>query len=136
MANKHERMLAELEELYTPYSDFFGSELTRIEGLIKEYEKSKDPVFASFREHPMTIKFFKHAAGIYRQSKMQLANDDGSLSKEDRIRLHVSSLWALAWIKFVGGDPVKMQQEIENEIERVATSAGIELHELSTQAGE
>ena len=130
MSTKHDNLLKELRELYEPFSDFFGGELTRVEGLITRYEKSKDPVFQSFREHPVTRKYFKHCARVYSNSKMQLANDDGTLSKEDRIRLHVSSLWALAWIKYVGGDPAKMQEEIEAEIERIAVSAGIDM--LST----
>lgn len=127
MAKKHEKILDELREMYDPYSDFFGAELSKLEALTEQYEKSKDPVFQSFREHPITRKYFQHAARVYRQSKMQLANDDGTLKQEERIRLYVSSLWALAWIKYVGGDPAKVQQEIEGEIERAATEAGLDL---------
>jgi hypothetical protein len=138
MAKRHEQVLKELRDLYEPLSEYYGKELNQVETLIRQYEQSKDPEWKSFREHPVTKKIFKHSAGVYRRSKMQLANDDGTLSKEDRIRLYVSTLWALYYIRFVGQDPLKVQEDVEREIDKMALSAGLDLpdDELSTEGGE
>jgi hypothetical protein len=131
MTTKYEEYLDKLMKAYEPYADFAGSEIEKIDTLSKRLAEMKDPEWISFREHPIAIRLYKHAANVYKASCMAMQNDDGSLSKEDRIKLHMSKLWAMWYIRSLGGDPKKIKNEVEKEIERFAESAGIK--DLSTE---
>lgn len=125
MSTKSEEYLDKLMKAYEPYADFAGAELEKIDILSQKLEEMKDPEWMSFREHPTTMRLYKHAVGVYRASCMTLQNDDGSLEKEDRIKLHISKLWSLWYVRALGGNPRKIREEVEKEIERFAEAAGV-----------
>lgn len=123
--NKSETYLEKLREAYEAYPEIAGSELAKIDSLADEMSRLKDPVWKAFKDNPITQRLFKQAVNTYRSCKMNLANDDGSLPSQERAKLHMSSLWALWYIKALGGDPELLRQNIEAEIERFAMGAGI-----------
>lgn len=118
-------ILEKIREEYSPYAEFAISELEKVDALRKEWERTKDPEWAAFRDNPKTQALFKHAANIYRNVKMQLANDDGQMKQEERMKLHISGLWARWFIQALGGRPEDMQKQVEEEITRFADVAGI-----------
>lgn len=117
--------LKRLRKEYEPYADWVGTELGQIEAFEVALEKTQDPAWVAFRENPITQKLVKHCQSVYSSCKSTMANDDGRLSQEERMRMHVSSLWALWMLKSVGGDPKKVQQDVEAQIQAFAESAGI-----------
>jgi hypothetical protein len=127
MSERHEHILDRLQAEYEPFSSVAGAELAQIDALREEMEKGKDPLYTSFRSHPLVIKLFKSAASTYKQAKMQMANDTGSLSQEERIRLHISTLWAQWYMQALGGDPQMIKEQTERDIENFARGAGIDI---------
>lgn len=123
--SKASDQLQRLRAEYEPYADWVGAELGQIEALETALEKSKDPAWIAFRENPVTQKLMKHCLTVYSSCKSTLANDDGKLTQEERMRLHVSSLWAVWFLKSVGGDPNKARQDVEAQIQSFAESAGV-----------
>lgn len=121
----HEDVLEKIRAEYEPYSEFSVSELQKVDSLREQWEKTKDPEWIAFRENPKTQALFRHAAAVYRNVKFQLANDDGKMSQDERMRLHVSSLWAAWFMRALGGRPEAVQKQIEEEIVRFAEAAGI-----------
>lgn len=123
---KASEQLQKLRDAYEPYEAWVGAELGKIEALQNALEKSRDPALKAFRENPVTQDLFKSAYKSYRSSKSILANDDGRLSQEERAKLHIGTLWASWYMRALGGDPKKVQQEVEKEIQSFAEAAGVE----------
>lgn len=115
--SKASEQLQKLKDAYEPYDAWVGAELGKIEALERELEQAKDPVFIAFRENPITRKLFDSAYKSYRSSRSVLANDDGKLSSEERMKLHIGTLWAMWYMRALGGDPKKAQQKVEAEIQ-------------------
>lgn len=121
----HQEILEKIRKEYEPYSEFAVSELQKVDKLREDWEKTKDLEWIAFRDNPKTHALVKHCASVYRNTKMQLANDDGKMTQDERMRLHISSLWALWFIRSLGGRPQDVQREVEAEITRFAEVAGI-----------
>lgn len=125
--SKHDEYLEKLTKMYEALPEFYGSELKMIDTLASKLEETRDPEWLSFREHPTAIRLYENAVKIYRTSCMQMINDEGEMSKDDRIKLHISKQWALWYIRALGGNPRKIKEEVEKEIEKFAESSGISL---------
>lgn len=129
--SKHKEILEEIRELYAPYGDMGIAlgELQKVDSLIAKLDTLKDPEWIAFRENPVTLKLFKASVALYRSAHNELANDDGVMTQVDRARLFVAKRWAMWFIKSLGGDPKKIKDEVEREVERFAKAAGIETKE-------
>lgn len=125
--SKHLDILEKIKEEYAPYEEFAVSELQKVDQLRNDWEKAKDPEWLAFRENPKTQALFKHCANVYKSGRLQLANDDGSLTQEQRMKLHISGLWAQWFMKSLGGSPETVRKSVEEEITRFAQAAGIVL---------
>lgn len=123
----HLDVLKQIEDEYAPYSEYAVSELKKVEALRADWERTKDPEWLAFRENPKTQKLFQHCANMYRQVKLQMANDDGSMTQDMRIRLHISSLWSAWFMQTLGGSPESVKKQVEQEIVRFAEVAGVKL---------
>ena len=122
---KSKEYLDELSKIYSQYPEIAGAELEKIDILTRRMDELKDPEWIAFRENEVTLRLYRHSVAVYKASCRAMQSDDGSLSREDRIKLHMSRLWAIWFIKSLGGDPKKIKDEVEREIERFAESAGI-----------
>lgn len=110
---------------YEPYAEVAISELKTADKLREEWERSQDPEWIAFRENPKTIALYKHASNVYKNVRLSLANDDGTMKQEERMKLHISSLWASWFMRSLGGDPAKVRKEVEREILKFAEAAGV-----------
>lgn len=125
MSAKIPTYLEELRKAYQPYADFAGAELAKIESLAEQWEQTQDPVWLAFRDNPITKRLLKNALGTYKASKRTLANDDGKLEKDERLKLHLSAMWAAWYMKALGGNPEVIKEQVEAEIETFAGAMGI-----------
>lgn len=123
--SKHTDYLEELKKVYEPYADFAGNELAQIDVLTAELERSKDPAWLAFRENPVTQKMYVHCIASYKACYNHLASDDGTLTQLERAKLDIGKRWSLWFLKSLGGDPDALKSQVEQEIERLADSAGI-----------
>lgn len=122
---KHQDYIEELREIYSAYPELSGGELSYLDKLEENLDKSVDGDFVAFRENPFTIKLAKHAVSVYRSCSKILSDDDGSLTSEARLRLHTSRLWAQWYIKALGRDPKKEKKALQKEIEDFAKISGL-----------
>lgn len=118
-------LIEQIKAEYSPYAEVAVSELQKADILREEWEKSSDPEWLAFRNNPKTIALYKHAANVYRSVRMALANDDGSLKQEERLKMHISVLWSTWFMRSLGGDPTKVKKEVENQIIAFAEAAGV-----------
>lgn len=115
-----------IKKQYEPYEEFAVSELQKADQLREDWEKAKDPEWLAFRENPKTKALYRHAANVYKTGKIQLANDDGTMPQEQRLKLHISGLWAQWFMRALGGTPEQVRKDVEEEITRFAKAAGVE----------
>lgn len=117
--------LEDLRNLYGSYAEIFVAELAQIEAYTNELEKVRDPAWLAFRENPVTQKLYQHCIASFRACYLQLANDDGKLEQIERAKLDLGKKWSLWFLRSLGGDPEKLKQRTEQEIERMADAAGL-----------
>lgn len=120
-------ILEKIRSEYDGYEEFSVSELQKVDRLREAWENSKDPEWVAFRENPKTQALYRHCVNVYRGAKITLANDDGKMPSDDRMRLHISTLWAMWFMRSLGGKPEDVQKEVEQEILRFAQAAGVQL---------
>ena len=116
-----------MREEYEPYAEIAVSELAHLDTLQKEWKKTSDPEWLSFRDNPKTQELFKVCVNTYKQLYTQAANDDGSLTQMERKAIDVGKRWALWFIQSLGGDPVKTRKNVEKEILKFADDMGIKI---------
>lgn len=119
--------LEKIRQEYAPYDEIAVSELQKVDQLRKEWEDAKDPAWIAFRENPKTQALFKHAATIYKNGRLQLSNDDGTMDRDQRMKLYISGLWAKWFMQALGGSPESVQKSVEEEITRFAHAAGVDI---------
>lgn len=122
---KTDAILDAIVATYAPYAEAAVSELKHVDDLRQQWEKTKDPEWLAFRDNPKTQALYKQAARTYQALYKQLANDDGTLTQIERRAMTVGKQWALWYIRALGGNPSKIQKEVENEIRKFAEGSGI-----------